>query len=43
MTKKMKDTFLFQLPFNFYEIDFNSNNFLNHDNNVSKNNDLSFV
>ena len=22
MTKKMKDTFLFQLPFNFYEIDF---------------------
>ena len=22
MTKKMKDTFLFQPPFNFYEIDF---------------------
>lgn len=22
MTKKMKDTFLFQLPFNFYDIDF---------------------
>lgn len=23
MTKKMKDTFLFQTPFNFYEIEFN--------------------